>query len=290
MNSSDYDNYRETERPLRVLITGSSKGIGRAAALKYLAEGCSVVGFDILPASIDDESYTHFCIDVTNPDAFPQMCGEGNDDFSEKAQGTDFATGLHATPPADFANPNSAVHSQVCPSSPCSSSPSIDPPNIIFICAGTQNSTDDISTNLKGAINIVEKYAFHPEIRSVLFCASASARTGFEFPEYVASKAGLVGYMKNVAVRLAPYGATANSVSPGGVVTDSNAPVMNDPALWSKIMDATPLKKWATEQEIAEWVWFLTVVNRSASGTDLLVDNGETNLNSTFVWPEQKYL
>ena len=41
-----------------------------------------------------------------------------------------------------------------------------------------------------------------------------------------------------------------------------------------------------TEDELAEWVWFLTADNRSASGIDVLVDNGELALNSTFVWPD----
>ena len=92
--------------------------------------------------------------------------------------------------------------------------------------------------------------------------------------------------MKNVAARLAKYGAVVNSISAGGVLTASNEPVTSDPELWSQIMAVTPLKKWATESEIAEWVWFLTVVNRSASGIDVLIDNGEFGLNSTFVWPE----
>ena len=100
------------------------------------------------------------------------------------------------------------------------------------------------------------------------------------------SKAGVVGYMKNTAVRLAKYGAVVNAISPGGVLTDSNRPVTEDPELWARIMEATPLKKWLTEDELAEWVWFLTADNRSASGIDVLVDNGELALNSTFVWPD----
>ncbi len=51
-------------------------------------------------------------------------------------------------------------------------------------------------------------------------------------------------------------------------------------------MKVTPLKKWAEPEEIAQWCWFLTMVNRSASGEDFLIDNGETHLNATFVWPE----
>ena len=51
-------------------------------------------------------------------------------------------------------------------------------------------------------------------------------------------------------------------------------------------MAVTPLGKWATVDEIADWVIFLTVTNRSMSGQNLLIDNGEKDLNPTFVWPE----
>ena len=164
--------------------------------------------------------------------------------------------------------------------------PDITDADILFNNAGTQNA-NDIDTNLKGAINVTEKYiSSNPGLRSVLFNASASAVTGKEFPEYAASKAGVVGYMKNVALRLAPRGITCNAISPGGVYTPLNDPVVNDKALWQKIMDVTPLKKWMTPDEVADWVVFLTVTNRSMSGQNLLIDNGETDLNPTFVWPE----
>lgn len=165
--------------------------------------------------------------------------------------------------------------------------PEIDVPmNIVVSNAGVQNSGRDIEVNLKGSINFVEKYAFQGSIKSVLLVASASAHSGAEFPEYSASKGGLLSYMKNAALRLAKYGATCNSISPGGVTTDLNRPVMDDAKLWQRIMDVTPLKRWASPEDIAEWVYFLTVVNKNCTGQDILVDNGEKDLNSTFVWPE----
>ena len=153
--------------------------------------------------------------------------------------------------------------------------------NIVVSNAGVQNSGRDIEINLMGAMNFVEKYAIQSEIKSVLFIASSSAHTGDEFPEY----AGIVGYMKNLALSVAKRGITCNSISPGGVKTSLNKPVMDDPVLWNRIMDVTPLRRWAEPEDIAEWVWFLTVVNKNCTGQDILVDNGEKDLNSTFVWP-----
>ena len=158
--------------------------------------------------------------------------------------------------------------------------------NIVVSNAGVQNSGRDIEVNLKGAMNFMETYAFQPEIKSALFIVSSSAHTGDEFPEYAVSKGGLLTYVKNAARRLAKFGATCNSISPGGVKTSLNKPVMEDPVLWQRIMDVTPLRRWAEPEDIAEWVWFMTVVNKNCTGQDILVDNGEKDLNSTFVWPD----
>ena len=219
---------------MRVLITGSSSGIGRECAVLFLEKGYEVLGIDIKEDTINHPLYTHFSQDVRDKENLP-----------------------------------------------C-----IDGINILITSAGVQNSGDDISINLKGTINTVEKYGVKEEIESILMISSASAHTGLEFPEYSASKGGVLSYMRNVARRVAKYGATCNSISPGGVITELNKPVMEDEKLWNEIMDLTPLRKWATSREIAEWVYFLTVVNRSATGEDFLIDNGETKLNGSFIWPE----
>ena len=44
---------------MRVLVTGSSKGIGKAISERFLKEGHEVIGFDLLPASINHSSYKH---------------------------------------------------------------------------------------------------------------------------------------------------------------------------------------------------------------------------------------
>ena len=219
---------------MKVVITGASGGIGKAAALLFLENGHEVIGIDVRESDVQENGYAHLIADI-----------------SDKA-----------------------------------SLPDITDVQILINCAGVQDSADDIDVNLKGTINVTEKYAFQKSVRSVLMVASASAHTGAEFPLYSASKGGLLSYTRNVAKRLAQYGATCNSISPGGVCTDLNRPVMDDPALWKKIMDVTPLKKWAEPGEIAQWCYFLTVVNSSCTGEDILIDNGETHLNATFVWPE----
>ena len=219
---------------MKILVTGASRGIGKAVCELFLEKGHSVFGMDIRPASIEHPEYTHVVADISDRLALPV----------------------------------------------------IENVEILINCAGVQDSDDDIDVNLRGTINVTEKYAFQKSIRSVLTIASASAHTGAEFPAYSASKGGILAYTRNAAIRLAQYGATCNSLSPGGVKTELNKPVMEDPKLWKQIMDVTPLKKWAEHEEIAQWCYFLTVINRSCTGEDILIDNGETHLNATFVWPQ----
>ncbi len=165
--------------------------------------------------------------------------------------------------------------------------PELPMPEILFLNAGVQNSPDDIDLNLKATILVTEHYLRgNTALRSVLFNASSSAVSGQEFPVYTASKAGLLGYMKNLAIRLAPRRIPCNAICLGGVYTPLNEPVVRDPELWKQIMDVTPMKKWTDTEEVADWVEFLTTKNRSMSGESLLIDNGEYQLRSTFVWPE----
>ena len=216
---------------MKILITGTAQGIGKAIAKLFLEKGHEVTGLDRQHSDITHGSYRHIVCDIR--DELPQ----------------------------------------------------IDGVEILINNAGTQNE-DDININLKALIRVTEKYGVRKGIRSILSIGSASGHTGSEFPEYCASKGGVIAYTRNVAQRIAPFGATCNSIDPGGVFTPLNDCVVNDPALWQEIMDQTPLKRWATADEIAEWAYFMTVTNGFCTGQSIVIDGGES-INSHFVWPRQ---
>ena len=217
---------------MKILITGTSQGIGKAIAAHFLANGHDVIGIDRQDASISHTQYTHYVCDVRDKEHLPNI-------------------------------------------------PDVD---ILINNAGTQNE-EDIDINLKALIDITERYGVQKNIKSILNIGSASAHTGAEFPAYCASKGGILAYTKNVAMRVAPYGATCNSLDPGGVLTPLNQCVIDDPVLWAQIMDETPLRRWATPEEMAEWAYFLTVTNKFCTGQNILVDGGEA-INYHFVWTE----
>lgn len=215
---------------MNVFVTGTSRGIGRAIAERFLREGHRVFGFDTAESTLDHEAYRHIVFDIRN--------GEW---------------------------------------------PDLPDPEILINNAGTLDEQDALDVNLKGTIRFTERYQDSPALRSVLFIASASARSGAEFPRYVASKAGVVGYMKNRALALAGRGITCNSISPGGVVTPANRHILESEELYAAVRAETLLGKWAESEEIADLAWYLTVVNRSITGEDILIDNGEM-LRSNFIW------
>ena len=50
---------------MKVLISGTSSGIGRVAALKFLSAGHEVTGLDIKESTIESDRYTHFITDIS---------------------------------------------------------------------------------------------------------------------------------------------------------------------------------------------------------------------------------
>lgn len=217
---------------MKVLITGTAQGIGKAIAEIFLKEKHEVIGIDRNASSISHPAYTHYVCDIRDEAHLPAVVDV----------------------------------------------------EILINCAGTQNE-EDIDINLKALIDITERYGIQEKIKSILHIGSASGHTGSEFPAYCASKGGVMAYTKNVAIRVAKFGATCNSLDPGGVLTPLNQCVIEDEALWAQIMEETPLRRWATSEEIAQWAYFLTVINTFCTGQNILVDGGES-INYHFIWKD----
>ena len=132
-----------------------------------------------------------------------------------------------------------------------------------------------------GAYYITERYAFQPNIKSVVNISSNSAHFGIEFPLYCMANSAIIGYTKNLAKRLAQYNATVNSISPGYVDTTLEKH-LKDLELDKEIFKHYLLKHIQKPQEIANLVYYLTIDNKSITGQDILIDCGES-LGSDFV-------
>jgi len=153
--------------------------------------------------------------------------------------------------------------------------PDVADVNVLINNAGVQDERNAIAVNLIGYINVGEKYAFLPAIKSVLNINSIAAHTGIEFPYYCASQGGRQAYTKNLTLRLSKSGVIVNSISPGGVLTDWNKSITQNTKLYKEVLNETLLGKWAMPEEVAELAYFLTVTNKSITGQDIIIDNGE---------------
>src|SRR5215211_183253 len=130
-----------------------------------------------------------------------------------------------------------------------------------------------IDTNLSAAFRTTRR-ALKPMLKArygriVNVASVVGLRANAGQANYAASKAGLIGFTKTVAVEVARRGVTVNAVAPGFVETKLTQDVGNG------IVDAIPARRVGTPDEVAACVRFLTSDEASyVTGTTLTVDGG----------------
>jgi gluconate 5-dehydrogenase len=92
---------------------------------------------------------------------------------------------------------------------------------------------------------------------------------------YVASKTGIVGLTRALAVELAPHGVTVNAIGPGYVATEMNSALLADAEFTAMVEHRTPAARWGRPEEIAAVAHFLASDEASyVTGQTLLADGG----------------
>jgi len=135
-----------------------------------------------------------------------------------------------------------------------------------------------LNTNLKGAF-LVTQAATRPLLKTsgrIINIASVVGITGNPGQaNYVAAKAGLIGFTKSVARELASKGVTANAICPGFIETDMTDELTE--AQRNQTLDQIPLKRFGQTDDIASLVSFIASDNaRYITGQTLAVDGGMT--------------
>lgn len=94
---------------------------------------------------------------------------------------------------------------------------------------------------------------------------------------YSASKFGLLGLTKALALELAPYGITVNGISPGPFATEMNTVLMQDPKVNAEFVSKIPVGRWGKVEEVGALAVFLcSDAAGFITGTDILIDGGWT--------------
>jgi NAD(P)-dependent dehydrogenase (short-subunit alcohol dehydrogenase family) len=141
--------------------------------------------------------------------------------------------------------------------------------------------TSVINTNLVGAFLMCrsfiprmkgEGYGRIINLTSIMSHISLPGRSA-----YSASKAGLLGFTKALALELAPEGITVNGISPGPCATEMNTPILQNPELNQQFVSRIPLGRWGKVEEIGALLLYIcSPAAGFLTGTDILIDGGWT--------------
>jgi NAD(P)-dependent dehydrogenase (short-subunit alcohol dehydrogenase family) len=141
--------------------------------------------------------------------------------------------------------------------------------------------TSVLNTNLVGAFLMCR--SFVPRMRgdsygrivnltSIMSHISLPGRTA-----YSASKAGLLGFTKALALELAPEGITVNGISPGPCATEMNTPILQNPELNEQFVSRLPVGRWGKVEEIGALLLYICSPEAGfLTGTDIVIDGGWT--------------
>lgn len=244
-----------------VLITGGGRGIGRAAALRFAREGADIAVADIRAGAAEAVAGEVRALDRS---ALPIVADVADEDDNRRV--------LEETL-AEF-----------------------ERLDVLFANAGiTHDSTvqempvaiwdEVIRVNLRGVF-LTCKNAVPALIDSRgTIVTTSSSMAGWDTLEagaaYMASKEGVSGLTKSLALQLAPYGIRVNAVCPGVIKTRLGFEEADDEAAWQAKYDAfarrIPLRRVGQPSDVAAAVAFLASEDaRHITGSMLLIDGGQT--------------
>ena len=238
----------------RALVTGASRGIGRAVALRLASEGASVA----LNYNSGQQEAEGVAAEITAAGG-SAVTLQGNVADATQAEALVDAA-AEALGGLDILVNNAGITRD----------------NLLM-----RLSEDDwdavIDTNLKGAF-LCTKAAIRPMLRQrsgrIVNMSSVVALTGNPGQaNYTAAKAGLIGFTRTVAREVASRGITVNAIAPGFIATQMVDSIPED--LQAQIRERIPLGAFGTPEDVAGCVAFLVSADAAyITGQVLSIDGG----------------
>ncbi len=233
------------------IVTGAARGIGRATAARFRAEGAVVASWDLQqPLPLGEgpgPQGLEAAVDVRDPEAVRGAV----------------ARLLKVYGQIDILVNNAGVT-----------------PGFVALESVDRDTLDTvIDVNVRGAVNGVQAVVGHMKGRRagrILNVSSVLAAGGFPGQTaYVASKSALEGLTRVWARELGPYGITVNTVRPGYIRTTMNAG--NGAALEEQVLARTPLRRLGDPADVASaFLWLASEEAAFVTGAIVPVDGGFT--------------
>jgi 3-oxoacyl-[acyl-carrier protein] reductase len=218
------------------IVTGASRGIGKAIALKFAQEGCNIAFTDLF----EDENMK---ATETELQAL-SVKSKGYASDASKFEDTDKVVGEIVK---DFGKVDVLVNNAGITKD-------------TLLMRMTEEQWDMvINVNLKSVFNFtkaVQKTMLKQRSGSIINLSSVVGVSGNAGQSnYSASKAGIIGFTKSIARELGSRGIRSNAIAPGFIITEMTAKIPEDARkAWE---ESIPLKRGGTPEEVAGVAVFL---------------------------------